>query len=77
MKTLIDIREEKKVESCDDFVSQNEKLINSRFSLDFKFYQKYLLIFLILSTFLIIPESPDLADNLCNKYHTREACRVW
>ena len=49
----------------------------SKFDLDFKFYQKLLLILLTLCTFLIFPESPLDSEILCKKYHSTEACIVW
>jgi len=55
----------------------NQKLKNSKLGLDLKFYQKLFVIFLALSSFLIIPESPKHSEILCNKYHSTEACIVW
>ena len=54
-----------------------EKLNNSKFGLDFRFYQKVFLILLTLCSFLIIPESPKDSEIVCNKYHSTEACIVW
>ena len=54
-----------------------QKLNNSKFGLDFKFYQKLFVIFLTLCSFLIIPESPKDSEIVCNKYHSTEACIVW
>ena len=54
-----------------------EKSINSKFGLDLKFYQKLFTIFLSLCAFLIFPESPQHAEVLCNKHHSKESCRIW
>ena len=54
-----------------------EKLNNSKFSLDFKFYQKLFLIFIASSIFLIFPEFPKDSEILCKKYHSPKACIVW
>ena len=64
--------------SFDDLSYQvKEKLNNSKFGLDFKFYQKLFVILLTLSSFLIIPESPKDSEILCKKYHSAKACIVW
>ena len=55
----------------------NQKLKNSEFGLDFKFYQKLFLILIASCIFLIFPESPKDSEILCKKYHTPEACKVW
>ncbi len=54
-----------------------EKSINSKFALDFKFYQKLFIILISSCVFLIFPESPQDSDNLCKKYHSTEACLIW
>ena len=54
-----------------------EKSNNSKFGLDFKFYQKLFLILLASCTFLIFPESPKDSEILCKKYHSNAACIVW
>ena len=54
-----------------------QKLNNSKFVLDSKFYQKLFVILLTLCSFLIIPESPKDSEIVCNKYHSTEACIVW
>tara|TARA_S200000501_G_scaffold283116_1_gene267320 strand:- start:340 stop:576 length:237 start_codon:yes stop_codon:yes gene_type:complete len=55
----------------------NKKINNSKFGLDFKFYQKLFVIILTSCSFLIIPESPKNSEILCKKYHSAEACTVW
>ena len=55
----------------------DEKLNNSKFGLDFKFYQKVFVILLTFCIFLIFPESPKDSEALCKKYHSTEACIVW
>ena len=54
-----------------------QKLNNSKFGLDFKFYQKLFVILLTFCIFLIFPESPKESEALCKKYHSTEACIVW
>ena len=44
---------------------------------DFKFYQKLLVVFISLSTILIFPESPSELENICESYYSEEFCKVW
>ena len=44
---------------------------------DFKFYQKLLVILISFSTILIFPDSPRELVNICETYNTRELCNVW
>ena len=67
----------KRVSFDDSSYHPKQKLNNSKFGLDFKFYQKLFLILLTLCSFLIIPESPKDSEIVCNKYHSKEACIVW
>ena len=41
-----------------------------------KSYQKLLIVFLSLSTFLILPETPKELENICVKYYSRNTCNV-
>ena len=67
-----------KITSFDNSIYQvKEKSNNSKFGLDFKFYQKVLVILLTSFTFLIFPESPQDSETLCKKYHSTEACIVF
>ena len=78
MRTVIQPKVKLKIASFDDLIYQiNEKSNNSKFGLDFKFYQKVLVIFLTAFTFLIFPESPQDSEVLCKKYHSAKACFVW
>ena len=42
-----------------------------------KFYQKLFVLFLLLSSILIFPESPRELENICLNYNDRELCKVW
>ena len=44
---------------------------------DFKFYQKLLVVLISLSTILIFPESPRELENICKIYNSRKSCNVW
>ena len=46
-------------------------------SVDFKFYQKFFVVLVSMSTFLIFPESPRELENICESFHTTESCNVW
>ena len=54
-----------------------EKFVNSKFGLDFKFYQKLFVLLLVSCAFLIFPESPQDSEVLCKKYQSTKACMVW
>ena len=44
---------------------------------NFKSYQKLFVVFISLSIFLIIPESPKELENICNLYNSRNLCNIW
>ena len=67
----------KRASFYDSSYHAKQKLNNSKFCLDIKFYQKLFVILLTLCSFLIIPESPKDLEIVCNKYHSTEACIVW
>ena len=78
MQTLIQPELKLKIASFDNSNCQvNEKLNNSKFGMNFKFYQKLLVILFASCILLIFPESPKDSEALCKKYHSSEACMVW
>ena len=44
---------------------------------DFKFYQKLLIVLISICTILIFPESPRELENICENYNSRKICNVW
>ena len=46
-------------------------------SVDFKFYQKLLILLISFSTFLIFPDSPRELGNICESYNSSKICNVW
>ena len=44
---------------------------------NFKFYQKFFVLLVSLSTILIIPESPRELGNICESHNSRKMCNVW
>ena len=44
---------------------------------NFKFYQKLFVLFILFSTILIFPESPKELENICETYNSTEICNVW
>ena len=42
-----------------------------------KFYQKLFVLFIALSTFLILPESPRELENICESYNAKSLCIIW
>ncbi len=78
MQTLIQPELKQKIASFDRSTYQTkEKLNNSKFGIDLKFYQKLFVILFTSCVFLIFPESPQDSELLCNKYNSAEACNVW
>ena len=61
------------------FVSKSyPRLIEKEVSLvNFKFYQKLLVLFISFLTILIIPESPRELGNICESYNSKKICNVW
>ena len=45
--------------------------------INFKFYQKLLILLISFSTILIFPESPRELGNICEAYNSRKICNVW
>ena len=78
MQTSIKPEVKLKIVGFDNSNSQViKKSKNSKFGLDFKFYQKLFVILLVSCAFLIFPESPQDSEVLCKKYHSTKACMVW
>ena len=78
MQTLIQPQVKLKIASFDNSNCQvKEKLNNSKFGLDNKFYQKLFGILFALCALLIFPEYPEDSEALCKKYQSTEACMVW
>ena len=44
---------------------------------NFKFYQKLLVLLISFLTILIIPESPRELGNICESYNSKKICNVW
>ena len=54
------------------------RLVEKEISLvNFKFYQKLLVLLISFLTILIIPESPRELGNICESYNSKEICNVW
>ena len=45
--------------------------------IDFKFYQKFFIVLISLSTILIFPESPKELESICESYNSTKLCNVW
>jgi len=44
---------------------------------NFKFYQKLIVLLVSFSTILIFPDSPKELENICETYNSRKICNVW
>ena len=56
------------------YALQREKKIDL---VNVKFYQNLFTVFILLSTFLIFPESPRELENICQNYNSKQFCNVW
>ncbi len=45
--------------------------------INFKLYQKLLVLIISFSTILIFPESPRDLGNICESYNSKKICNVW
>tara|TARA_Y100000994_G_scaffold78073_1_gene64512 strand:+ start:430 stop:666 length:237 start_codon:yes stop_codon:yes gene_type:complete len=78
METLIQPKIKRKMVSLDNLAYQvKEKSNNSKFGLDFKFYQRLFVIIITSFAFLIFPESPKDFEVLCRYNHSIKACNIW
>tara|TARA_Y100000746_G_scaffold16793_1_gene13282 strand:+ start:397 stop:633 length:237 start_codon:yes stop_codon:yes gene_type:complete len=78
MQTLIQHEAKLKVARFDNSNSQFKEISNnSKFGMEFKFYQKLFVILFASCSLLIFPESPQDLEALCKKYHSSQACIVW
>ena len=57
--------------SCTSLIEKEISFVN------FKFYQKLLVLFISFLTILIFPESPKELENICESYNSRKICNVW
>ena len=54
------------------------RLIEKEITLvNFKFYQKLLVLLISFLTILIIPDSPRELGNICEIYNSKKICNVW
>ena len=44
---------------------------------NFKFYQKLIVLLMSFLTILIFPESPKESGNICERYNSKQICNVW
>ena len=43
---------------------------------NFKFYQKLIVVLISFSTILIFPDSPRELANICESYNTKDSCNI-
>ena len=78
MKTVIKSQIETNV--CRDknrLVHLIKKSDNSVSTVDFKFYQKLVILLISASAILIFPESPKEMEIVCKSYYPQIICNVW
>ena len=57
--------------------SYSRLIKNENSLINFKFYQKLLVLIISFSTILIFPESPRELGNICESQISRKLCNVW
>ena len=57
-----------------NYTPQEDKKISF---LDYKSYQKLIIVFILLSTILIVPESPTELEYICERHNSKALCNVW
>ena len=74
MKTIVkpDLKS-KAINTSESFILLRAKEISS---IDLKFYQKFFVVLISLSSILIFPESPRELENICLNHNDRELCKV-
>ena len=78
MKTVIKpVRQSKTIRIESNPSRFTEKQNSSLTIVDFRFYQKLLILLISLSTILIFPESPKELETVCNDYYSKQICQVW
>ena len=78
MKTLINSEtklDNLKLRNQTAYLRENVK--SSETLVDFKFYQKFFVILIALSTFLIFPQAPKELESVCHSYYSKQICNVW
>jgi len=78
MKTLINSEtklDNFQLRNHNAYLRQNVK--SSETLVDFKFYQKFFVLLIALSTFLIFPEAPKELESVCHSYNSKQICNVW
>ena len=78
MKTVIKAETKLKILRTGVRTSKFSKNVNGSIAVvDFKFYQKLILVLISLSTILIFPESPKQLESVCKSYHYEQMCNIW
>jgi len=56
---------------------QNKLKSNSLQYRKFHTKWKFLLIIMSFFTFFAFSDSPEISENICNKFNTEQACNIW
>ena len=60
-------------------ISKSQSLLSEKdvSLVNFKFYQKFFVLLVSLSTIFIFSESPRELGNICESHNSRKMCNVW
>ena len=78
MKTAIEPQAKFETVRTDSINMCSKEAINDEIAvIDFKFYQKLIVLLISLSTILIFPETPKELETTCQNYHNTQICNVF
>ena len=78
MKTLVKLQTNSTIAINRKRINHDERIriLNTANKIKIRFL-KFLLVIVSASILITFPESPQLSESICNKYHAESVCNVW